>query len=204
MRSSDSTAPTRVHQVQLFDTSRSLAETVAEHLLAAFDRGETLLVVATPAHRELLTRRFAEARVNVAEAMLAGRMLLADAQQTVDQIVRHDTPSSVAFAEIVGGILARVSSDKPICIYGEMVDVLAARGQFKAAYQLEELWNTIPLGQPFSLFCGYASGHFGDPRTANILGAICRAHDHVHTKPADLLAGFLLNQPAVKRRRTAS
>ncbi len=42
------------HHLQLFDSSRSLAETVCGFLMAGFERGEAMLVVATPQHRELL------------------------------------------------------------------------------------------------------------------------------------------------------
>ena len=37
-------------------------------------------------------------------------------------------------------------------------------------------------------------GHFGDPKTAALLGKICEAHNHVHRKKDDLLAEFLLEQ----------
>ena len=53
---------TSEHHVQLFDSSRSLAETVAAFLMAGFERGEPLLIVATPEHRELLGRKLTEAR----------------------------------------------------------------------------------------------------------------------------------------------
>ena len=43
---------TSEHHVQLFDSSRSMAETVSAFLMAGFQRGEPLLIVATPEHRE--------------------------------------------------------------------------------------------------------------------------------------------------------
>ena len=42
---------------------------VASFLMAGFRRGEPLLIVATPEHRELLTRKLEEAGVNVHEAV---------------------------------------------------------------------------------------------------------------------------------------
>ena len=47
-----------------------------------------------------------------------------------------------------------------------------------------------------TLFCGYASGHFGDPKTAQALHDICEAHSELHRKKDDLLAEFLLDQRA--------
>jgi hypothetical protein len=193
------------HHVQLFDSSKSLAETVAAFLIAGFHRGEPLLIVVTPEHRELLSRKLAEAGVNLREATAANRLVMLDAVQTLDKFMRKDVPSPIAFNEVVGSLVARLAHSKRVCIYGEMVDVLAARGNYKAAHQLEELWNILGQRESYTLFCGYASGHFGDPKTAKILAEICASHSHLHRKADDLLAEYLLDQSDVKpsRRRSA-
>jgi hypothetical protein len=182
------------HHLQLFDSSKSLAETVSGFLLAGFARGEAVLVVATPQHLELLTRKLEQGGVNVREATLANRLVMLDASQTLDKFMRQDTPNAAAFDEVVGTLVGSLASEKRVCIYGEMVDVLAERGKYKAAHQLEELWNDLGRRESFTLFCGYASGHFGDPRTAKALSDICESHSHLHRKKDDLLAEFLLDQ----------
>ncbi|HJU42360.1 MAG TPA: MEDS domain-containing protein [Vicinamibacterales bacterium] len=186
------------HTVQLFDSSKSLADSVSQFLINGLERGENVLLVATPEHRELLTRRLADFGWSVRTLVAANRMLVCDAAQTLDKFMRQDTPSPVAFDEVVGSIVHRLAAGKRLWIYGEMVDVLAARANYKAAQQLEEIWNVLGQRECFTLFCGYASGHFGDPRTAKALAAICATHDHVHRKPTDILAEFLLNQQDVK------
>jgi MEDS: MEthanogen/methylotroph, DcmR Sensory domain len=186
------------HHVQLFDSSKSLADTVAAFLVGGLARGENAIIVATPEHRELLSRRLDEAGWNVRKLIGANRMVVADAAQTLDKFMRQDTPSPIAFDEVVGTIVQRMSNGKRVWIYGEMVDVLAARGNYRGAQQLEELWNLLGHRESFTLFCGYASGHFGDPRTAAALKAICDAHDCVHRKREDMLAEFLLDQHEIK------
>ena len=182
------------HHLQLFDSSKSLAETVCGFLMAGFARRENLLVVATPEHRELLTRKLEEAGLNIREATRANRLVMLDASQTLDKFMRQDVPNPIAFDEVVGTLVGRLSSDRRVCIYGEMVDVLAAQGKYKAAHALEELWNALGEREWFTLFCGYASGHFGDPKSAKMLNDICNAHSHLHRKKDDLLAEFLLDQ----------
>ena len=188
--------PTRSseHHLQLFDSSKSLAESVSVFLMDGFRRGENMLVVATPEHRELLARRLEENGLNIREATRANRLVMLDAAQTLDKFMRQDIPNPIAFDEVVGTLVGRLSSDRRVCIYGEMVDVLAARGKYRAAHQLEELWNVLGQREWFTLFCGYASGHFGDPKAAKMLGEICDAHSHLHRKKDDLLAEFLLDQ----------
>ena len=186
------------HHVQLFDSSRSLADTVASFLIGGLERHENVLVVATPEHRELLTRRLEEAGWNARKLVAANRMVIADAVQTLDKFMRRDIPSPIAFDEVVGTRVRQLADGKRLWIYGEMVDVLAARGNIHAAQLLEDMWNALGERECFTLFCGYASGHFGDPRAAKALAAICAAHDCVHRKSGDLLAEFLLDQQDVR------
>jgi hypothetical protein len=186
------------HDVQLFDSSKSLAESVALFLINGLERGENVLLVATPEHRELLTRRLGDAGWSVRTLIAANRVVVLDAAQTLDKFMRQDVPSPIAFDEVVGSLVHRLADGKRLWIYGEMVDVLAARGNYRGAQQLEEIWNNLGRRECFSLFCGYASGHFGDPRTAQWLADICATHDHVHRKATDILAEFLLNQQGVK------
>ena len=192
------------HHVQLFDSSKSLAETVSAFLMGGFERGENLLVVATPEHRELLSKRLEEAGLNVRDAVAANRFVMLDAVQTMDKFMRQDAPNAIAFDEVVGTLVQRLANGRRVWIYGEMVDVLAARGNLKGAQQLEDLWNVLGRRECFTLFCGYASGHFGDTKTVKALAAICAAHDHVHRKADDILAEFLLDQQDVKAGRENS
>lgn len=189
---------TSEHSVQLFDSSKSLVETVSLFLINGLERGENVLVAATPEHREMLARRLDESGWTVRTLIAANRLVILDATQTLDKFMRKDTPSPVAFDEVVGSAVHRLADGKRLWIYGEMVDVLAARGNYRGAQQLEEIWNLLGQRECFTLFCGYASGHFGDPRTAKALAGICAAHDHVHHKSTDILAEFLLNQRDVK------
>ena len=189
---------TSEHHVQLFDSSRSMAETVSAFLIEGFQNGEPLLIVATPQHCELLAHKLTEAGVNVREATAANRLVILDAAGCLDKFMRQDLPSAIAFDEVVGSLVARLSNGKRVCIYGEMVDVLAARGNYKAAQQLEHLWNDLGRREAYNLFCGYASGHFGDSKTAKLLADICASHSHLHRKGDDLLAEYLLEQSDVR------
>jgi hypothetical protein len=190
------------HIVQLFDSSKSLAETVANFLWMALDRGDNVLVAATPPHIHLLTGRLEDRGWSVREAIAAKRMVVLDANATLDTFMRQNTPNAVAFDEVVGTAVRQLSDGCRVWIYGEMVDVLAAKGNYKGAHALEELWNQLGKRECFTLFCGYASGHFGDARHTGMLNEICKSHTHVHRKADDLLAEYLLEQPEVRAAAT--
>ena len=189
------------HHVQFFDSSKSLAETVPAFLIGGLERGHNAIMIATPEHRELLSRRLAEAGWDVRRLINTNRMFVADAVQTLEKFMRRDIPSPIAFDEVIGTVVRRIADNKRVWIYGEMVDVLAARGNYRGAQMLEDLWNLLAQRERFSLFCGYASAHFGDPRTAAAMRSICNAHHAVHRKADDMLAEFLLDQQQVIRKR---
>ena len=94
------------HHLQLFDSSTSLVETVSAFLIEGFRRGEPLLLAVTPEHRELLTRALEDAGISVREAMMASRLVIVDAAQTLGKFMRQDVPSRIAFDEVVGTLVA--------------------------------------------------------------------------------------------------
>ena len=192
------------HVVQLFDSSKSLAETVGNFLSMGLSRGDNVLVAATPQHVKLLAAPLEEAGWNMHEAIAARRMVVVDAARTLETFMRQDAPNAVAFDEVVGTAVRQVSNGRRVWIYGEMVDVLAAKGNYKGAHALERLWNDLSHRECFTLFCGYASGHFGDPRNARALSQICEAHGHVHRKADDILAEYLLEQSGARAGRATA
>ena len=107
----------------------------------------------------------------------------------------NDLPEPRFFAASVGTLVQDLGAcGKPLRIYGEMVDVLVGQGNYSAAAELEELWNDLGRGHRFTLFCGYMSGHFGDPRNTDDLERICTAHSHVRAEPDDVLGTYLVRR----------
>ena len=117
--------------------------------------------------------------------------------------MRNGAPDAERFDARVGALVRRlVGRGRPLRVYGEMVDILAARGDFRLAQELEALWNTFGEHTRFTLFCGYSAINFGDPRSLEALRLICRAHSHVRSEPGDPLATFLLESADPEPIRT--
>ena len=183
------------HLVQLFDDTDSLAQTVAEFLHAGFTRGETVLVAARPHGWAATVKQLLALDCNVSEATASGRLLALDAATTLAGFSQNGFPRADLFREQVGALVRFLLDRNPVGlrIYGEMVDILAGQGDYRAAEQLEELWEDLGAECPFTLLCGYTSANFSDPRTAGALQAICRSHTHATVKPTDLLGAWLLS-----------
>ena len=126
--------------------------------------------------------------------MQSGRLTVLDADNTLRRISRLGSPEANAFDDVVGTLVKRVSRLGPVHAYGEMVDVLAQRGDFADAAGLEDLWNRLLGRIPLSLMCGYAAAHFVSAGTRDALRRICSAHSSVRVEAEDPLAEWLLTQ----------
>jgi hypothetical protein len=181
------------HIVQLFDDQQSLAHAVAAFLRDGLSAGDTHLVVMAPARFQATARRLRRLGVDVEEAIKAGRLTFRDAATTLKQLIRNGRPDPALFDATAGTLVRQLRPRRGrLRIYGEMVDLLAAEGDFEAAEQLEELWNDLGERESFTLLCGYSSVNFGDPRTGDALRLICRSHSHVRSSPRDLLGSYLV------------
>ena len=183
------------HSVQLFDSAASRAAGISSYLLHGLQHGNSVLVVATPAHWEATKKLLECEGIDIDQAVANGTLTVLDAAETLAKFMRGNAPDPAKLEDVVGALVGRLAQ-RPgrLHIYGEMVDVLAETGNYRGAHRLEELWNGIAMRTPFNLFCGYTSGHFGDHRSAAALRAICDAHAHVHTTAADELGTFLTEQ----------
>lgn len=181
------------HLVQLFGESESRAEAVATFLYQGWRAGAPLLVMARPTNWAMLAKRLEGLGCGVSDTIARGQLAVLDAATMLATFMVEGHPDAALFQEAVGAPVRRLSALGHLHIYGEMVDILAEQGYLEVAHELELAWNRLGAEQSFTLLCGYASAHFGDPRAAAALHRICRAHTRVDADPGDLLATWLVN-----------
>ena len=189
------------HYVQLFDDADSLVETLAAYLFEGWQEGDTLLAVTRPEHWSLVSRQLEALGCPVGEAVQSRRLTVLNPRTVLATLTRNGRLVPERFDEHVAGVVRSLSEfGRPLRVYGEMVDVLAAEGEFASAVELEQLWNQLARVWPIKLLCGYSSAHFGDESTAPMLKAICAEHDHVSAKSSDVLGAWLLaERPAASQ-----
>ena len=182
------------HLVHLFDEPASLVDTVATYLHEGWRRGDILIVVARANHWASTSVELAARECPIDELVAAGRLVVLDAPTTLASFMVNSEPDGEKFQRSVGDVVRQLCSESTagLTIYGEMVDILAAQGNFIAAEHLETLWNTLSTECSIRLLCGYSSSHFGDERTAKHLDRICQLHTDSGSRPTDLLGSWLL------------
>jgi hypothetical protein len=166
------------HAVQFYHDDGFLIDAVEAFIRAGYDEQATIIVVATQPHRQELRARFQEAGQAEVEAMV----MYLDAVELLSAFMVNGQPDQTRFISALTPILERAILRGPIRIYGEMVAVLWAQGNPRAANRLKELWNELAVNYPFSLLCTYPMSAFPN-QTHETFHQVCHAHTQVHHAP---------------------
>ena len=170
----------RDHGVAFYDDAGWVAESVASHLGPPLAAGQAAVVIATPDHRAAVRAALARRGVDGAAAALEGQLVELDAAATLAAISDASGVRSDLLQREVGAVLATLAATRGgVCAFGEMVDLLAARGAFAEALRLEAGWEELIRAHGVSLLCSYRLGAFDDDADGDHLRDVCAAHGHV-------------------------
>jgi MEDS: MEthanogen/methylotroph, DcmR Sensory domain len=167
------------HLAQFYEHDGVLIDTLTGFIGGGLEKGESTIVIATPAHLRSLEQALLRSNVDLTRALIEDRYIALDAETTLARFMVGNWPDDQLFAELVGSLIRRATkNDRRVRAFGEMVALLWARGDSAATVRLEHLWNQVCLSRSFSLFCAYPKAGFTkDPQES--LAAICAAHSRV-------------------------
>ena len=174
------------HTVQFYEDDVFLAETVVDFFAAGLVKGQRVVAIATPEHREAFADGLFEKGFDVERARTNGQIVLLDAEELLAAFMVGSMPDAGRFRVAMNGLLgshARFGDGamqrKPVLAFGEMVDLLWRRANLEGALRLEELWNELAHVYNFSLLCAYSLDSFVHDAHDAPLRAICNQHAHV-------------------------
>jgi DNA-binding response OmpR family regulator len=153
----------RYHAVLFYADALHLSSAIGDFLADGLAAGQPLLLIVTPLHWGLIRHDLLLREFDVDRLVAARRVVVLDAQQTLDQFLIGNCLDADRFRSIVGGTLRGIGdADECIRAYGEMVNLLCESGRFEHAVSLELLWNALADTHTFSLMCGYAVDSVGE------------------------------------------
>ncbi|GGX82591.1 hypothetical protein GCM10007160_07500 [Litchfieldella qijiaojingensis] len=168
------------HIVQFYTDDDFLADVVADYLYAGAQTGERLLVILTATHLDAVMQRLEAKGLDTRSAMASNRLTTFDAHTTLDAIMRDGMPDETLFERHLLGRIGSLSHDhRPVRTFGELVDLLCAAGNAKAAIRLEELWHEACHRLSMSLLCAYSMANFHETNDRADFDALCDLHSHV-------------------------
>jgi hypothetical protein len=138
------------------------------------------VVVATPDHRDRIEAALADRGVDITAAREQGRLLVADADELLAELMVDGAPDPVRFTEEVAGLLNRAAgADRMVRVHGEMVARLWERSEVAAALALEDCWNELLEAHPAALLCTYPMRCFDDEESTEGFHHVCQQHGAV-------------------------
>jgi KaiC/GvpD/RAD55 family RecA-like ATPase len=169
-----------IHSVHIYEDSEALLSRLCAIVSSSLRGGDSVLIVATSAHREQLLKDLQSCGLDVRTHAREGRYTMLDAQQTLATFMREGAPDNQLFMSAVGDVLdnahnSALANGKRLTVFGEMVAVLWEQGEKEAALQLEALWNDALKDRAFHMHCAYPQSILTD----GDLSAISSAHTHV-------------------------
>ncbi len=172
------------HSVQFYGEDSILLDGLSRYIGESLEANGSALVVATPAHRDGLTRRLEDRGVDIEAAIRQGRYIVLDAAETLSKFMFEGWPDPERFAEVMSKIVVRAKeasdgANGRLAVFGEMVAILWAQGKFDTAIRLEQLWNALRQAHTFALRCAYPMAGFNREDHGEPFLKICLEHSHV-------------------------
>jgi hypothetical protein len=177
------------HRVQFYGRNDdALAANVSRYLGDGLQRGEGLVVIATPAHIRAFANRLAEDGYDPTRAINKGHLVFLGAEETLSLFMVDGQPDRDSFRSAMGVVLRqlrRMTGNREIRVYGEMVSLFWNAGNSAAAVRLEHLWNEMASENALQLFCAYQIDVFGKEFQAGVIDEILCAHTHLQPEGID-------------------
>jgi PAS domain S-box-containing protein len=141
-------------------------------------------MIATELHRQAIEDELQSQHGDLPDLSATGRYRSLNAEQTLCQFLVNGELDSDRFNDLIGAYIReaiQASCSNPPCVsvFGEMVALLWARGLYKAAIRLEQLWNELGTRYSFSLRCSYPMESFDKPEHTELFTRVCSEHSLV-------------------------
>lgn len=169
------------HWVKFYENDAELVTPLERFVRSSLDRGDGVIVVATPEHRHAVNSRLES---SLDQARERGTYRELDAAETLYTFSKGHELSETLFSNRVSaevGNVRRASQSGDVRVFGEIVGVLTASGRFDDAIELEHFWNRLMTREELELFCAYPLAHFPSALHRAELESVCLAHTHVET-----------------------
>jgi hypothetical protein len=173
--------PLALHSVQFYEPHLFPAAGIAAFFVAGLSAGEAALLLATPEHACAVKDAMRQSGLDPEVLERTDLLLCWDADSVLSALKGHGTlDADRANLSPLDELLARAaSSSQSGCfrVFGELVDMLAACGDFASCLRLEAHWNRLLAVYPFRLYCAYSVACFSQSSSAPSVAAVCGLHD---------------------------
>ena len=174
--------PCANHVVHFYDEHHALADNACAFLAGGLLRGAPAVVIVAADRRDLFCTRLSQMGIDLVRATGSRQLVMLDAEETLERLLVDGAPNEAHFREVIAAQIAgliEIWRPSRLHAYGDMVDVLFARGQQDAAIGLEALWDELASRLDFSLYCAYDGRQLAKENDRAAFDAVCRYHGQI-------------------------
>ncbi len=159
--------PSADHTVIFYEEDSELLDALAESIRSTVIAGNSVLVIATPAHHTGLFNRLKGRCPEAYAAIIEARFFLVDAEETIGRFMVDGLPDPDRFNHILRPYIAHLAANArgenpSIFMFGEMAALLWEQGKYDAALHVEKLRNQLLASCSVNNVCAYPVRIFAD------------------------------------------
>lgn|GEM_PF-1485239 len=181
------------HVAGFYHTDGFLANRVAAFITEGLTGGEQVIVMATASHWAAISARLAETGLAFRRAVAERQLLRLDAAELLDGLTVDGRVSVDGFRAALARLLVPSTRQR---IYGELVSLLAARGDLPTAIAVEAVGHELAHALHIPVLCGYHAGG-AQPLTRDAITSIEAVHDRTWAEGAAAVRHDSLDADAV-------
>ncbi|HET9395670.1 MAG TPA: MEDS domain-containing protein [Nitrospiraceae bacterium] len=161
------------HIAAFYRSDDFVVEQVASFISEGLAANEHVIAVATIRHWNAITGRLEESGIAYGRATSAGQLVFVEAVEALDAVTVDGEVSVDRFRAMLAPLVKPGTRTR---IYGELVSLLAQRGDVDAAIAVERLGHELAHAQNIRVLCGYHVDG-ARPLTADEMARIQQTHD---------------------------
>ena len=151
---------------------------------AGLRRGDTVLVIAGPDHRDRLFERLAAGKLRP-QSLRDPQLTVLDPAQFTEQFAGDGLSEWTSFRSALAPVLSRLQPGRGTRVYSEMANAMWQTGNTAAAIRVEDFLNTLVGTYQLSLYCGYTMDTQCEHSYAAPLEELGRTHSDILGTPDD-------------------
>jgi anti-sigma regulatory factor (Ser/Thr protein kinase) len=176
----DAVALPHDHVVNFYDDDDDIVAAVSCFVADGLRGDDTVVVIATEAHRHAVDAALVRDGIDVDGARLSQRYVCLDAADTLSSVMADAVPDPIKVRTVLRSLIESTrDGGGSLRVFGELVALLWDAGNTAGAIELEALWNVLALEHRFSLYCAYAISSLAAPDDLTAAGHVCSHHSHV-------------------------
>jgi DNA-binding NarL/FixJ family response regulator len=173
------------HEAGFYSEDQWLLEDVTQFIGTVLRPGNSAVVIATEAHRNIFLRSLRAFGLDIDAAIEQGRYIAIDAAEALASFMVKGEPDPDRFKQRFSAVISKATKvaqgpHPRVGVFGECADLLCAEGNVEAAIQVERLGSELVKEYDLDVLCGYSVNNLRGMMDGAIHQRIREEHSAVH------------------------